>query len=78
MNFKENGRKKSFSYKTKASNHLSQWKEHIYNVLTQKEYRLSWESKFVPIGGQTLILRKVVEEKSFLVKPKTQYHVSQL
>ena len=39
--------------------------------------RLSWESKFVPFDGWTLILRKMAKRKAFLAKPKHQNCVSQ-
>ena len=35
------------------------------------------ESKFNLFDEQTLIIRKMVERKPFLAKPKNQYHVSQ-
>ena len=64
----KNGTKRSFSYETKASTHLSQWVEWIYAAQSLKERRLLSESIFIPIERWTLILKKV-ETKVFLVKP---------
>ena len=38
--------------------------------------RLLQVSKFVSFHGPTLVIRKIVERKAFLTKPKHQYHVS--
>ena len=72
----KNGGKKSFSYETKASIHLSQWGEWICGAQSLKERRLLCESVFIPIEKWTLIL-KMVEREVFLMKPRHQYHLSQ-
>ena len=49
--------KKSFSYETKASIHLSQQVECIYGTQSWKEKKLLYESMFVLIDRQSLILK---------------------
>ena len=77
MNFnsKEDG-KKSFSSKTKASIHLSQWGEQICSAQPLKKKILLCESMFIPIEKWNLII-KIIEKKVSLMKPMHQYHLSQ-
>ena len=73
MNFNsKNGRKKSFSYETKVSIHLSQRGEWICGGQPLKEKRLLCKSMFLPIERWTLIL-KMVERKVFPLKPKAKF-----
>ena len=60
---KKNGENKSFSCKTNASNHASQWEECVYSAQSLKELRLLRESEFVQFKGWTLIVRKMLEIK---------------
>ena len=41
-----------------------------------KKYKLLQVPMLVPFDGQTLILRKIMQRKAFLEKPRHQYHVS--
>ena len=66
----------SFSYKTNASIHLSQWGERVYGAQSWKERTLLCESVFIPIDRRTFIL-KMVRKVVFLMKSKCQYHLSQ-
>ena len=68
FDFEENGGNKSFSSKTEASKPCIPLKR-TYCAQSQKECRLSWESKFVPFDGWTLILRKITKMKAFLANP---------
>ena len=54
-----------------------QWEEHAYDAQSQKELSLLEEAMFSSFNGWTLNLRKMVDGKAFLKKPKHQYHVSQ-
>ena len=56
--------------------HVSQYGEHDCCAQSQKECRFSRESKFDSFDWQTLIIKKLVERKAFLVDAKRQYHVS--
>ena len=53
----KNGRKKSFSYETKTSIHLSQWAEWVYGSQSWKEKRLLCKSVFIKIDKRTLFLK---------------------
>ena len=77
MNFdcKENGIEKAFLAKPKRQYHGSQWGKHDCSAKLKK-WRSLQEPKFVVVDGQTLIIRRMVESKSFLAKPKHQYHAS--
>ena len=70
FNSKENYRKKSFSYETKALMPFLPISLMSFSAQTLKENRLLWESLFSLIDGQTLILWKMVEGKALLKKPK--------
>ena len=72
----KNGAKRSFSYATKASTHLSQQGECVYIAQSWKEKRLLCESLFIPIQRRTSIL-KMVKREVFPMKPKHRYHLSQ-
>ena len=73
MNFKSKiGTKKSFSYETKASIHLSQWVEWICGAQWLKEGGLLCEFMIIPIEKRTLIL-KMAQREIFLMKPKHQF-----
>ena len=72
----KNGRKKSFSYETKASKYLSQRVECDYGGQSWKEWRLLCEFTFIPIERQTPI-PEMVEIEVSLSKPKHQHHLSQ-
>ena len=72
----KNGTKRSFSFETKASIHLSQLGKWICGAQSLKEKRLLCESMFIPIERWTLIL-KLVEGEVFPMKPKHQYNLSQ-
>ena len=48
----KNGEKRSFSYVTKASIHLSQWGEQIYGAQSLKERRLLCESMFIQLKNE--------------------------
>ena len=62
-NFKsKTGRKRSFSYETKATIHLSQWVEWIYGAQSLKEGGLLCEFVFIPIERRALILKRVERE----------------
>ena len=78
MNFdsKENDGNKSFSCKAKVLKPCILMKRTCFSAESWKELRLSWEPKFVPFDGRTLILRKMGELIAFLAKPKHQYNVS--
>ena len=69
--------KKAFLMKPKRQCHLSQWGECVYRAQSWKEKRLLWEHKFIPIDEQTFIIRKIIERKPFLIRPKHQCHLSQ-
>ena len=69
--------RKTFLTKPKHQSRVSQYREHDCSGQSQKEWRLLQELKFRSFDGQTLIKREMVEKKSFLAKPKHQYHVSQ-
>ena len=51
--------------------------EWICGAQLLKEKRLLCESVFIPIEKWTLIL-KMIKRDVFLMKPKLQYHLSQL
>ena len=61
--------KEVFLMKPKHQNHLSQQGECVYSDQSWKEKRLLCESLFIPIENRTSI-RKMVERKAFLIKPK--------
>ena len=67
----------AFLAKPKRQDLVSNWGEYVYSAKSQKERWLSYESKFVPFDGSTLILRKIIEIKAFLAKPKHRNHASQ-
>ena len=68
----KNGRKRSLSYETKTSIHLSQWEEWICGAQSLTERRLLCESVFIPIEKWTLNL-KMAQIKVFLINPKHQF-----
>ena len=68
----KNGRKRSFSYETKALINLSQRGEWIGGAQSLKEKRFLCESAFFPIQPCTLILQ-MVEREVFLMKPMHQF-----
>ena len=73
MNFNsKNGIKRSLSYESKASIHLSQLVEWIYGAQSLKEWRFPSESMFVPIEKRTLNL-KIAQIKVFLMKPRHKF-----
>ena len=72
----KNGRKWSFSYKTKASIHLSQRGEWICGTQSLKERRLLCEFVFIPIERWNLTL-KMGQREAFLTKSKHQCHLPQ-
>ena len=76
VDYKENCENESFSSKTKTSKPCIPIKRTCFSAKSQKEHRLSWECKFIPFNGWTLILKKMVEIKAFLPKPKHQNCVS--
>ena len=51
--------------------------ECILCAQSQKEWRLLWDSKFVPFEDE-IFLRKIMERKAILAKIKHQYCVSRL
>ena len=57
--------------------HLSRWGKCVYNAQSWKEKRILYEFTFIPIKRWTSILKMVIREV-FLLKPKHQYHLSQL
>ena len=69
--------RKTFLANPKHQYHVSQCEEHDCNAQSQNERRLSRESKFDSFDAHTLIIRKMVERKPFLAKPKHQCRVSQ-
>ena len=71
----KNSDKRCISYETKASIHLSQCREWICGARSLKEWRLLYESMFIPIEKWPLIL-KMAEKDFFPLKPKLQYHLS--
>ena len=77
FDYKETNGKKSIYFQTKASISCTLMRRHGSSVQSQKDWRLLQESKFVSFKGQALILKKMVERKAILAKPKHQYHVSQ-
>ena len=77
MNFKsKNGRKRSFSYETKASIHLSYWVDWIFDAKTLKAKRLLCKSMFVPIERQPFN-SKNGRKRSFFHESKALIHLSQ-
>ena len=66
---KEMGRKISCSFKTKVSTSFIPMMSNCLWCLSEKSWLLPI-SKFFPVEAQTLILRKMVVRKVFLVKPK--------
>ena len=69
INSKENGGRKSFSYETKVSSHLSQRGEWVYGSQSWKERRLLCESVLIQIDRRTLIL-KIGGKRSFSYETK--------
>ena len=67
---------KAFLPKAKHQSYVSRWKKHVYCAQSQKEFRLSWESRFIPFFGWTLILRKIMEIKAYIATPMHQNHAS--
>ena len=67
---------KAFLGKSKHQYHASQWAEHDCSAQSQKDKRLLRQSSFISVDGETLILRKMVEQNAFPTKPQYQYHVS--
>ena len=76
---KENWWKKSFSYETNTSLSLSfiPMRRMCVWCPTMKRKEIITYIKFVPIERWTSILRKMIEKKTFLMKPKHHYHLSQ-
>ena len=73
FNSKKNGRKRSFSYETKVSMSFIQiMRMHLwFPIMKKKEVLMCIHVS--PIDKWTLILRKIVRRKAFLIKPK--HHV---
>ena len=65
--------RKAFLMKPKRQCHLSQWGKCVYGAQSWKETRLLWEHKFISIDEQTLIIRKIMEGKPLLMRPKHQF-----
>ena len=71
---KKNNGKKSFSCRTKASKScLPMMRICLYCPITKEMYILRIIQVYL-LDGWTLILRKMVEKKACLAKPKHQYH----
>ena len=68
----KNGIKRSFSFETKASIHLSQQGEWICGAQSLKESRLLYKFMFITLDKRTLIL-KMVEKEVFLMKTKHEF-----
>ena len=68
----KNGRKRSFSYETKASIHLSQGGQWICGAQSVKERRLLSEPMFIQIERRILVL-KMVKREVLAAKQKHQY-----
>ena len=65
INSNKNGGKKTFSCQTNQY-HACQWEKCVYNVQSQKEQRLLWESKFVLLHKWTSTLSRLGKKKLFL------------
>ena len=73
---KKNSGKKSFSYETKVSMSSIPIRKNVSGAQSWKKMRSLHVSLFYPIDRWALILRKMVERKAFLTKPKYQCHLS--
>ena len=69
--------KKVFLAKPKHENHASKQQKCVYSAQPWTEWRLSWESKFVPFYWWILFIREVVEIKAVHAKPNHENNVSQ-
>ena len=69
--------RKAFLANPKRQYHVSQWGEHDCSAHHEKngDYNEYLSLSYFP--GWTLIIRKIVERKAFLINPKRQYRVSQ-
>ena len=67
---------KAFLEKPKHQNSVPQ-RKNMFECPIRKRVEIIMEPKFVPFNGRTLILRKMVELKAFLAKPKHQNHAYQ-
>ena len=69
---------KAFLAKAKHQNHASYREECVYLLCSiNKGMEITMRIQVCPIWGTTLILKKIVERKAFLTKPKHQNHVFQ-
>ena len=69
--------RKAFLTKPKHQNHVSQWKEHVYNAQSQKRMMAMTWIQVYPIWWMNFDSKKDDGKKAFLAKPKHQNHVSQ-
>ena len=76
INYKENGGKKRFSCKSKASISCIPVRKTWLSCPLTKKMRLLRVSKFVSFHEWILIIRKIEEKKAFLTNPKPEYRVS--
>ena len=67
--------KNNFSSQTKVSTSYILIRRTWLGYPITKKWRLLWETKFVTFDRWTLTIRKMVERKAFIAKPKCQYHV---
>ena len=68
--------REAFLMKPKCQYHLAQWAEWVYGTQSWKEMGLLCEVISVQIDGWTLTLKNY-GNKTFLMKPKHQCHLSQ-
>ena len=69
-------KRKALFVKSKHQYPIYQGRDCVFIAQSYKERGLLSESMFPLFKGWTLIQKKMVEWKAFLVKPNHQYHVS--